>query len=130
MEEAYALMQAQCGIVAGDTVRVLRTAKARELGWEDGWVDEMDKAVGNTAEVVSVDYRGFSLRMPNGQTYSFPFYVLENITNLGSLEIKDITEEYSAIVAKDGKTAKIGCQTTQFNKVEQLYKLMLKQQGK
>ena len=76
-QEWYDYGQAHCGIGVGDTVRVLRKAQDKEMGWGTVWASPMDKSIGQTLIVGSIyGRRGFGC-IPDG--YVFPFFVLELI---------------------------------------------------
>lgn len=58
----------------GDRVRVLRTAKTHENGWQNSWVPEMYTAVGKEFEVVRVSVHGVYFK---NRSEGFPPFVLE-----------------------------------------------------
>ena len=129
IREAITELQNASGIAIGDTVKVLRTAKKDEMGWDASWVAAMTGMVGKTFTVEAISSTGgMSLRSSSYTTFCFPFFVLELISK--GLTISKVTTEYAAVVDSSGTSAKIGCQTAQFDKVKELYNAMLKQQGK
>ena len=75
IEEAYKVMQAEWvrlyNVEVGDTVKVLRAAKTRELGWGNSW--EMVMNAGSEREVRSVSDGNIDL----DDGYGYPFFVLE-----------------------------------------------------
>jgi len=78
LKEAYLKMQDNCGIEEGDTVRVLRKAKDREMGWETCWIELMNEAIGNTYKVMRKNGAfGIRLDFKNSGCWLFPFFVLE-----------------------------------------------------
>jgi NADH:ubiquinone oxidoreductase subunit len=82
LQDAYLAMQEACGIKVGDAVRVLRKAEGGEMGWNQVWVSEMDKYVGEDG-VVGECYgsNGFLVQFPGGKGWRFPFFVLEKIAD-------------------------------------------------
>jgi hypothetical protein len=74
VKEAYKVMQENCGIEVGDTVRVLREAKSHEMGWSHIWVITMNEFIGNELKVISLD-NGAGIQLSND--YYFPFFVLK-----------------------------------------------------
>ncbi len=81
IEEAYRVMQEANGLKAGDTVRVLRKAESREMGWITCWCNGMDACVGEKGTVKKVTNRSVGVFFEgNIKTwYNFPFFVLEKI---------------------------------------------------
>lgn len=68
----------------GDRVRVLRKVKDHARGWENSWVDEMDKAVGKIGTVMSVNYNHFNhdiqVYVPEvGDDFGYPDFVLKKV---------------------------------------------------
>ncbi len=80
IEEAYLKIQSECGIEVRDAVRVLRTAKAGEMGWDNTWDDDME--VGGTEIVNSIDQYGIAL-----DDFWYPFFVLELIEKKVAKEV-------------------------------------------
>ncbi|KKL77169.1 hypothetical protein LCGC14_2037550 [marine sediment metagenome] len=78
LREAYCVMQAASGIEKGDTVRVIRTTKKDEMGY-NGSPTNCVKTVSTVIEVQEAD--GIELRntdIPASHgTYWFPFFALE-----------------------------------------------------
>jgi hypothetical protein len=77
----YIRMQELSGFRVGDKVRVVRTAKKHELGWENTWVDEMDNTVGKIFTIIDdLGKYGFTLSTDidgkNGPRLTYPFYCL------------------------------------------------------
>ena len=98
IEEAYQAMQVECGIEVGDTVKVLRKAKTREMGWKNSWTEEMDGLVGEEAEVVAIREYGIWLK----NSLWFPFFVLEKVKDANALP---------ADIQKIIDNSDFGCQT-------------------
>jgi len=79
VQEAYNVLQENCGIKVGDQVRVLRIAKDDEMGWKLDWDEWMDEAIGNIYEVIEISpIDGILLNIDDNSWY-FPFFVLEKI---------------------------------------------------
>lgn len=76
-QKKYIEMQNSKQIVPGDFVKVLRTAKGGERGWNDCWVSRMTLCVGKTLEVESVGSRGIALYVDERNSLNFPFFVLK-----------------------------------------------------
>lgn len=80
LQEAYLLLQENCGIKVGDTVRVLRKAEDYENGWDNEWNNnEMDEAVGKTTTVERIDRNGIGLKNDRFKYLKYPFFVLEKL---------------------------------------------------
>ena len=75
IEEAYQVMAKESGINIGDTVKVLRKAQSKEMGWPTIWDPSMDKMIGNEYTVVEIGDGEYQL----DGLYWFPFFVLEKI---------------------------------------------------
>jgi hypothetical protein len=71
-------LQKESGIKVGDAVKVLRACESHEMGWQNVWVEEMDKYVGQCGVVDDVYLNGISIDF-NDHSYvcDFPFFVLE-----------------------------------------------------
>lgn len=117
--EAYLVLQKASGIEAGDTVRVIRKAKTREMGWCNGWNDEMDKAVGKEWIVTGCnDKQGMLLSC---DWYSYPFFCLEIVEKANKLpDPIEISSAYSAKFNKD-RSIQVGCQHISFDLLERIY---------
>lgn len=115
--KAYRELLRNCGIEAGDTVKVLRTFSDYEMGCPVSYGSfGSEHPVGSTYEVTRVDDLG--VRSTLG--YVAPFFVLEVV----SKAVKPITvvlnSEHTAVVTKDG--VKVGCQTFTLAKIDELMK--------
>jgi len=88
LSEAYKLMQKNCGIKVGDTVKILRRAESKEMGWSAVWMDEMDDLVGELG-VVSVLYDYGIDVTTNGDSWCFPFFILEKLKSAPPPDKKD-----------------------------------------
>ena len=58
IKEAYNVMQGECGIDVGDTVRIMRKAECHELGWNTSWPSTMDSYVGKEFTVTENPPKG------------------------------------------------------------------------
>ena len=72
LADAYLTMQKASGIEVGDTVKVLRKANDKEMGWDNYWPRDMDIYIGCTRKVTSIDKYGITV-----DNCKFPFFVLE-----------------------------------------------------
>ncbi len=78
VQEAYRVLQANCGIEAGDKVKVLRAAKTSEMGWGYGWDKKYSKHIGDIGVVdrITPNDNGFYIVFAHDNIYA-PFFVLE-----------------------------------------------------
>ncbi len=75
-EELYLKHHKACGIKVGDRVKVTRKAGSHKNGWDNWWVENMDKMIGNLGVIINDgDTLGFKL---SDESY-YPFFVLEKI---------------------------------------------------
>ena len=84
IKEAYKKMQAECGIEAGDTVRVIRDCELKEMGWGGDYIDKdaLSNMKGLKARVIAVQSDRININCTkNGSGYrshlQVPFYCLE-----------------------------------------------------
>jgi len=84
IEKVYEVMQEAWvelyNVEVGDVVKVLRTAKTRELGWVNSWVPEMKP--GRELKVTSITKNNVNLEnvaSRYGSSLGYPFYVLEPV---------------------------------------------------
>lgn len=67
----------------GDKVKLLRSAKAGENGWQNGWNVSMDKAIGKIGTVTMVDTRlahDINVKFPEvGIVFGYPDFALEKV---------------------------------------------------
>lgn len=76
----------------GDTVKVLREAKDKEMGWDNAWMPEMDDYINNTFIVLDdCGDAGFELQL-NSRSYRFPWYVLEKVPSEKPSEVDKLLE--------------------------------------
>jgi len=73
-KKAFKVLGKESNIKKGDTVKVLRTAKNYEMGWNDSWRWEMNEYVNKEFKVAEI-LKG-SVRLND---FWFPFFVLEII---------------------------------------------------
>lgn len=90
LKEAYLLSEKDCKFKRGDRVRVLRKARAFELGWGTYWSEDMDELVDKvgvvergvsedeTAEGIIVNFHDYPKILGTFQCY-LPFFVLEKL---------------------------------------------------
>jgi len=114
VEDAYLLMQENCGIKVGDEVKVLRAAKSRENGWGDDWVKKMDYQVGSNFVVSSLHERS-GVKLSSG--YWVPFFVLEKI-----IPPPIMIGSYQVVFEKDYIT--VGYQKVTKDQIKQIYDRM------
>lgn len=104
LKDAYLKMQSECGIEAGDTVKVVRKVSDGEMGWGSIWSPYMNTLIGQQFQVVkNKGVHGFLLK-----NNVFPFFCLE-LVKKGTTPIK-LNDDYSAEISSDGETVKVGCQ--------------------
>lgn len=124
--EAYKVMQDNCGIEVGDTVKVLRKAKDNENGWPNCPPSKttMESMIGKNLKVLGVDKSiGIELdtSMINGAAQRLPFFVLELVKKGKKLpEPISISSQYQCEFKENGSIA-VGCQTLDFDMIEKIY---------
>jgi len=81
-----------CGLKVGDKVRITRSAKTYENGWQNSWVPGMNNYVG-TKSTITIDESesGFYLG-----GYSFPHFVLEKVDDKSSSDIEEEASEFTS----------------------------------
>lgn len=118
IQEAYKLLQSQCGIEAGDEVKILRNFEDCECGFQYISNDRINEFIGNIYKVRSPTPIAIEINI-SGAVYRFPFFVLQIVkraqkgTKIGPYEIK--FKENGDIIA--------GCQIVSFDELENVYKL-------
>jgi hypothetical protein len=77
--EAYNVLQAEWAKShpAGTRVKILRSAKTHEMGWQNSWENEMDARVGNIYTISSISNAGIWFKEIG---YGYPFYILGKAT--------------------------------------------------
>lgn len=80
-KEWYLKYQRNSGLKAGDKVKVLKSAKYMELGWNERWLDLKDKFIGKVFTIVEVEPTGITLRYDENDlcAWHFPFFILEKV---------------------------------------------------
>ena len=110
LQSAYIQMQKASGIAPGDRVRVLRKAKADEMGWTNVWVGVgMDPYVGQEAVVERLAGSDGVVLIPSAdgrltRDLGFPFFVLEIVEKAPKAKQVRLTEQLSADVYQDKVT--------------------------
>ena len=96
MSKRYLNKQNEAQFKVGDKVRCIRKAHDCENGWVNGWVEEMDAAVGKigvitaprphsdhfSAAGIPVQFEGVERKTRNGMrtsSYYYPYFVLEKV---------------------------------------------------
>lgn len=125
LKEAYRAMQAACGIEVGDTVRILRTAKSGELGWDNSWSHTMDAFVGREGVVAEIHHKGIQVTpltvalAPYVSSPSYPFFVLEVVAKKKPESVDvSLNANYEAKVFKDSIV--VGCQRFSITVIDDL----------
>lgn len=108
----------------GDKVKVIRTAKDRELGWSNSWnKTSMDKQVGKTLKVASGGFASEGSGIYCNDGYYYPFFCLEVLkTSAPDVQIKLESGSYTATIVGGVGSIKVGCQTLSPAMVDRLYK--------
>jgi len=119
LQQAYKIMQDNCGIEVGDTVKVLRKAKDYENGW--GCVGTFSSNYRKNGVVENIDEKlGIRVLFENDKEL-FPFFVLELVKKAPKLpEPIEISSMYRCEFKEDGSIA-VGCQTLDFDLIEKIY---------
>jgi len=97
--EAYLVMQKESGIKEGDKVRILRSAKAGEMGWNENgdiWESTITKQLGGICTVSANEncLAGLELHSIDGGYFRCPFFVLEKIQlKVKEMTVKEISEQ-------------------------------------
>lgn len=113
LEKHYMAMQDNCGIKTGDRVKILRTAKSREMGWRTQWSPRMDDTVGDEEVVKLICSDGIKL----SNSWYYPFFVLQKLEKSPT----KLTVDSNEVIITD-ESLKFGCTTLDKNDVELLIK--------
>ena len=81
LKTAYSLLSKSSGIKEGDYVIVLRSAKSRELGWQNAWAEKMNSVVGKTTplRVNRVNHTSGIEINDGASNFNYPFFVLKKV---------------------------------------------------
>ena len=114
LHKAY---QAQMKLKVGDTVKVMRKptggSEIGESGW-DMWIDEMNRHVGKTKTIDSIDADD-GVFCTDG--YVYPIFILEKIASARpSFKLDD---GYTAKIEEDGSLT-VGCQHLPYALVQKI----------
>lgn len=90
IKQAYKVMQAASGIKVGDKVKVLRMAKDYEMGWREVWAATMDEMVDKSFKTTRLTEQGVYCANKHGNSYCFPFFVLEIVEKAKQEKMIDI----------------------------------------
>lgn len=92
-QSTYAELQEESGLKVGDTVKVLRKCVDGELGWENVWVEGMDKAIGQVYTIREITKYGIKVDLC--VAYCFPYFVLEKYKETTKEEkIENLVNEF------------------------------------
>lgn len=78
--EEYLAKQKAADLQVGDKVKVIRTAKDNEQGWDNTWVEEMDRKpykIGTIKRDKGV--QGFEVSFGDMMDFDYPYFVLEKV---------------------------------------------------
>lgn len=86
----YLYDQKASKLCVGDYVKILRTSKKYENGWQYPWLPEMDAAVGTIVKVIDIDDR-LAIGILTSNQWRYPFFVLERVNiPTSAMKILDI----------------------------------------
>ena len=91
------------GLKVGSIVKVIAKAEEFVGGWNAGWVNSMDKYLGQELKLREIrpDNIGVSLKTPDGRNWNFPAFCLELVQDEEKTEKKpEIKKELEEIVKK------------------------------
>lgn len=88
----YTELQEESGLKVGDMVKVLRRGSKDELGWENVWIEEMDKAIGQVCTIREITKNG--IRLDQCNSYDFPCFVLEKYEETKEEKIENLVNEF------------------------------------
>ncbi len=95
------------GLKVGDSVRVVRKAEDREMGWSDIWSGHMDDFVDRTYKITG-DAASYGWELDN--KWTFPTFVLQKVDEPAKKEeVKYVLEE---ILVKENSVVVNGCELT------------------
>jgi hypothetical protein len=112
-EELYIQMQKLSGLQVGDKVKILRSYKDEEMGAYCRFVHSMGRLIGQEGVITDISRKGAKVL-----GWLWPFFVLEKLEE-SPVEV-ELNHEYTAVVAGDKQTVKVGCQTFSREKILEL----------
>lgn len=118
VKEAYKVLQAACGIEAGDRVKVLRTFKSGEMGCEADPYNEngrMNSVVGKTGVVDTVASDAWIMIHVGGSYINVPFFCLELVEKASQIKVGSHNVEFT----DDG--IKVGCEKVSDETIKAIY---------
>jgi hypothetical protein len=131
--EAQKAWMALVDLKAGDSVKVLSTAKGHEHGWRNSWAYNMDKEVGKVLTVVR-ERGGVGITLLNDKgsaSFSYPFFVLQKVDK--PLPEPIMLDPYKPdgykAEFKNGGDIKVGCQNISFDVLKKIYETAAKVKG-
>ena len=126
ISEAYRVLEANCGIEVGDTVKVLRRVVGRgRWGWRLDWTSDMDAMIGKEYKVERFELGcGFQLVGSSGYRRYFPFFVLE-LVKKGAKHPEIKIGSHTVEFEDAGRVVRVGCQSVTFFDVKAIYEHML-----
>jgi len=83
LTRAYEVLAKEMDLKPGDTVKILRSAKSYELGWQNTWTPSMTDSIGKIMEVVTDDEFGVKL----SDHLSYPFFVLKVVSRAPVIKV-------------------------------------------
>lgn len=105
-EEKYTKMSELSGFQIGDKVKICRRFKRDEMGCPAEFARGMYKSVGEEGVITAKSRKG---NFEINREWFWPFFVLEKLEE-PPVEVK-LNDDYTAVVAGDRETVKVGCQT-------------------
>lgn len=118
------------GFVKGATVRVLKKCLYNEKGWNNSWVEPMNKFIGNVYTIKETSNDGILLCDSNDSDYdwNFPWHVCEIIAKPIEEESQEIKSKITSAMIKNRKTRDgIGLLTSKKHlKIEELETMIRK----
>ncbi len=90
-QEEYIRKQKECGLQAGDKVRVMRAADHNERGWGNPWSPTMDTFIGKVGEVCYLNPdKGVRIDFDGENNFMYPYFVLEKVESEKERAIEDV----------------------------------------
>ena len=106
----------------GDRVLVTAKAVSCQQGWYCIWHDELDKFVGQYAYINSVSEYGINLSLDKakGDSYNFPYFVVDKAPKELPASIELPSGEYNVTFYEDGDIS-VGCQSIPYDTLKAIY---------